>query len=90
MARAQPGKLDWTVDRRARLFAGLLRLLGLNMTKVPNRNPVEAVNDLGEGRRPGVHDGAGDRAAAAAGGQDRDHGNRGQHERADRCAMWPR
>ena len=32
------------------LFAGFLQHAGLNMTKVPYRNPVEAANDLAEGR----------------------------------------
>src|SRR2546430_10888806 len=37
--------------RRARfLFAGFLQRHGLSMTKVPYRNPVEAANDLAEGR----------------------------------------
>jgi Tripartite tricarboxylate transporter family receptor len=32
------------------LFAGFLKSNGLTMTKVPYRSPVEAVNDLAEGR----------------------------------------
>jgi tripartite-type tricarboxylate transporter receptor subunit TctC len=32
------------------LFAGFLQRNGLAMTKVPYRNPVEAANDLAEGR----------------------------------------
>jgi tripartite-type tricarboxylate transporter receptor subunit TctC len=52
MARAQPGKLNWagltgTYDFA---FAGFLKGAGINITKVPYRNPVEAANDLAEGR----------------------------------------
>jgi tripartite-type tricarboxylate transporter receptor subunit TctC len=52
MARAQPGKLNWvgTTGALDFIFAGFLKTNGLNMTKVPYRNPVEAVNDLAEGR----------------------------------------
>lgn len=52
LARAQPGKLNWAGVTGALdfLFAGFLRHAGLNMTKVPYRNPVEAANDLAEGR----------------------------------------
>jgi tripartite-type tricarboxylate transporter receptor subunit TctC len=52
MARAQPGKLDWagTTGALDFSFAGFLQSNGLNMTKVPYRNPVDAANDLAEGR----------------------------------------
>lgn len=52
LARAQPGKLNWAGVTGALdfLFAGFLKSAGLDMTKVPYRNPVEAANDLGEGR----------------------------------------
>ena len=52
MARAQPGKLNWvgTTGALDFIFAGFLKSNDLSMTKVPYRNPVEAVNDLGEGR----------------------------------------
>jgi tripartite-type tricarboxylate transporter receptor subunit TctC len=52
LARAQPGKLNWAGVTGALdfLFAGFLQRHGLNMTKVPYRNPVEAANDLAEGR----------------------------------------
>ena len=52
LARAQPGKLNWAGVTGALdfLFAGFLKHAGLNMTKVPYRNPVEAANDLAEGR----------------------------------------
>jgi tripartite-type tricarboxylate transporter receptor subunit TctC len=52
MARAQPGKLNWAGVTGALdfAFAGFLQSNSLNMTKVPYRNPVEAANDLGEGR----------------------------------------
>ncbi len=52
LARAQPGKLNWAGVTGALdfLFAGFLKTAGLNMTKVPYRNPVDAANDLAEGR----------------------------------------
>jgi len=52
MARAEPGKLNWagTTGALDFAFAGFLQSNSLNMTKVPYRNPVEAANDLAEGR----------------------------------------
>jgi tripartite-type tricarboxylate transporter receptor subunit TctC len=52
MARAQPGTLNWagTTGALDFSFAGFLQSNSLNMTKVPYRNPVEAANDLAEGR----------------------------------------
>lgn len=52
LVRAQPGKLNWAGVTGALdfLFAGFLQRNGLAMTKVPYRNPVEAANDLAEGR----------------------------------------
>jgi len=52
LTRAQPGKLNWAGVTGALdfLFAGFLHRHGLNMTKVPYRNPVEAANDLAERR----------------------------------------
>jgi tripartite-type tricarboxylate transporter receptor subunit TctC len=52
MGHAQPGKLNWAGTTAATdfIFAGLLKRAGVTMTKVPYRNPVEASNDLGEGR----------------------------------------
>jgi tripartite-type tricarboxylate transporter receptor subunit TctC len=52
MARAQPGKLNWSGTTGAIdfLFAGFLKNAGLTMSKVPYRNPVEAANDLAAGR----------------------------------------
>ena len=52
MARAQPGKLNWagTTGAIDFLFAGFLKNAGLNMSKVPYRNQVEAANDLAAGR----------------------------------------
>src|SRR5262249_56693682 len=52
LARAQPGKLNWagTTGAIDFLVAGVLRNAGLNLSKVPDRNQVEAANDLA-GRR---------------------------------------
>jgi tripartite-type tricarboxylate transporter receptor subunit TctC len=52
MARAHPGELNWagTTGALDFSFAGFLQSNGLNMKKVPYRNPVEASNDLSTGR----------------------------------------
>jgi tripartite-type tricarboxylate transporter receptor subunit TctC len=52
MARAEPGKLNWagTTGAIDFLFGGFLKNAGLNMSKVPYRNQVEAANDLAAGR----------------------------------------
>jgi tripartite-type tricarboxylate transporter receptor subunit TctC len=52
MARAQPGKLNYSGTTGAIdfLFSNFLKNAGLNISKVPYRNPVEAVNDLAAGR----------------------------------------
>jgi tripartite-type tricarboxylate transporter receptor subunit TctC len=52
LARAQPGKLNWagTTGALDFSFAGFLKSNALDMAKVPYRNPVEATNDLAEGR----------------------------------------
>src|SRR6202050_3871547 len=51
-ARAEPGKLNWAGVTGALdfMFEGWLKREGLNMTKVPYRNPVDAASDLAEGR----------------------------------------
>jgi tripartite-type tricarboxylate transporter receptor subunit TctC len=52
MARAEPGKMNWAGVTGALdfVFAGWLKQEGLNINKVPYRNPVDAANDLSEGR----------------------------------------
>jgi tripartite-type tricarboxylate transporter receptor subunit TctC len=52
MARAEPGKLNWAGVTGALdfTFAGWLKQESLNINKVPYRNPVDAANDLAEGR----------------------------------------
>ena len=52
IARAQPGQLNWAGVTGALdfLFAGWLKQEGLNINKVPYKNPVDAANDLAEGR----------------------------------------
>jgi tripartite-type tricarboxylate transporter receptor subunit TctC len=52
LVREQPGKLNWAGVTGALdfLMAGYLSGAGLSMAKVPYRNPVEALNDLAEGR----------------------------------------
>ena len=52
LARAEPGKLNWAGVTGALdfLFAGWLQQEGLDITKVAYKNPVDAANDLAEGR----------------------------------------
>jgi len=52
LARKEPGKLNWAGVTGALdfLFEGFLKGEGLDIKKVPYRNPVEATNDLSEGR----------------------------------------
>ena len=52
LARSAPGKLNWAGVTGAHqfLFAGWLKREGLSITEVPYRNPVDAANDLAEGR----------------------------------------
>jgi tripartite-type tricarboxylate transporter receptor subunit TctC len=51
-ARAEPGKLNWAGVTGALdfMFEGWLKREGVNITKVPYRNPVDAASDLAEGR----------------------------------------
>jgi tripartite-type tricarboxylate transporter receptor subunit TctC len=50
--RAKPGELNWAGLTGALdiMFEGWLKSIGLDMKKVPYRNPVEAANDLAAGR----------------------------------------
>ena len=52
IAREQPGQLNWAGVTGALdfVFAGWLKQEGLNINKVPYKNPVDAANDLAEGR----------------------------------------
>lgn len=52
LARAEPGKLNWAGVTGANefMFGGWLKREGLTLTEVPYRNPVDAANDLAEGR----------------------------------------
>ena len=52
LARAQPGQMNWAGVTGALdfVFAGWLKQQGLNINKVPYKNPVDAANDLAEGR----------------------------------------
>jgi tripartite-type tricarboxylate transporter receptor subunit TctC len=52
LARAQPGKLNWAGVTGALdfLLAGWLQQENLSITKVAYKNPVDAANDLAEGR----------------------------------------
>lgn len=51
-AKAKPGELNWAGVTGALdfNFAGWLKVAGLDMKKVPYRNPVEAANDLATNR----------------------------------------
>jgi tripartite-type tricarboxylate transporter receptor subunit TctC len=52
MARAQPGKLNWTTVTGATdlILAGYLKTANLDMAKIPYRDTVHALNDVAEGR----------------------------------------
>jgi tripartite-type tricarboxylate transporter receptor subunit TctC len=52
LARAEPGKLNWAGVTGALdfLLAGWLQQENLDITKVAYKNPVDAANDLAEGR----------------------------------------
>src|SRR6185503_1381806 len=52
MARAQPGKLNWASVTGATdlVIAAFLKREGLDMAKIPYRDPVQALNDVAEGR----------------------------------------
>ena len=56
MARAKPGELNWAGVTGALdfMFEGWLKIAGLDMKKVPYRNPVEAANDLADRPRAGL------------------------------------
>ena len=50
--KTQPGKLNYASVTGANdlLYAAFLKTENLNMTRVPYKNPVEAINDVAEGR----------------------------------------
>jgi tripartite-type tricarboxylate transporter receptor subunit TctC len=52
VAKEQPGKLNWATITGATdlIFAAWLKNAGLDMAKVPYRNPVAALTDVAEGR----------------------------------------
>jgi tripartite-type tricarboxylate transporter receptor subunit TctC len=52
LARTQPGKLNWAGVTGALdfIFAGWLKREGLDIAKIAYKNPVDAANDLAEGR----------------------------------------
>jgi tripartite-type tricarboxylate transporter receptor subunit TctC len=52
LARAKPGELNWAGLTGALdiIFEGWLKSIGVDIKKVPYRNPVEAANDLASGR----------------------------------------
>ena len=52
LARTKPGQLNWAglTGALAIMFEGWLKSIGVDIKKVPYRNPVEAANDLAAGR----------------------------------------
>src|SRR5262245_48977775 len=52
VVRSKPGELNWAgvTGANAFIFEGWLKATGLDMKKVPYRNPVEAARDLAENR----------------------------------------
>ena len=55
----KPGKLNWagTTGAIDFLFAGFLKNAGLDMAKMPYRDPVEALNDVADRPHPALRDG---------------------------------
>jgi len=51
-ARAEPGKLNWATVTGATdlVLAAFLKSSGIDMAKIPYRDPVHALNDITEGR----------------------------------------
>jgi len=51
-AKAQPGKMNWATITGATdlVLAGFLKSTGIDMAKIPYRDPVQALNDVAEGR----------------------------------------
>ena len=51
-AKANPGKLNWATITGATdlVLAGFLKSQNLDMAKIPYRDPVQALNDVAEGR----------------------------------------
>ena len=68
LAHGEPGKLNWAGVTGALdfMFAGWLKQEGLDISKIAYKNPVDAANDLAEGRVQVYEFGAGDRATAVA------------------------
>jgi tripartite-type tricarboxylate transporter receptor subunit TctC len=52
LARTKPGQLNWAGLTGALdiMFEGWLKTIGIDIKKVPYRNPIEAANDLASGR----------------------------------------
>ncbi|MEX2036396.1 MAG: tripartite tricarboxylate transporter substrate binding protein [Xanthobacteraceae bacterium] len=52
MARAQPGKLNWATITGATdlILRSYIKRTGLELSRVPYRNPVQALTDVAEGR----------------------------------------
>ena len=52
MARAQPGKLNWASVTGATdlVLEAFFKTAGLEVAKIPYRDPVQAMNDVAEGR----------------------------------------
>jgi tripartite-type tricarboxylate transporter receptor subunit TctC len=52
MARAQPGKLNWTTITGVTdiIVGGYLKSAGIDMVRVPYKDNVQALNDVAEGR----------------------------------------
>ena len=71
-ARAEPGKLNWTTTAGATdlIINAFLKNAGLDMTRVPYRDPVQAQNDVAEGRAASLLVGLRDHPGAGAGRTD--------------------
>ena len=83
-ARAEPGKLNWasTTGATDLIINAFFKTSGVDMTRIPYRDGVQAQTDVAEGRLQPLLVGLCDRARAGA--RRADQGCRGHGNRADR------
>jgi tripartite-type tricarboxylate transporter receptor subunit TctC len=93
LARAQPGKLNWGAITSLDdfVFSGFLKNSGLAMSRVPYRDPVQALNDISEGRTRTIRQGqasCGSQPSAITDHPERPHGYRGTVSRTFLWSLW--
>ena len=89
--KAQPGKLNFSTATGMTdfIFDGYFKSAGLDITRVPYRDVVAPLTDLGEGPHPGLCRSACDRAAACPGRPGQADRRHQQPARARRCRIRP-